>query len=253
MQNSRIENKIIVVWFSCGAASAVAAKKTIEKYGSNNTIRIVNNLIKEEHEDNQRFLKDCESWLGYKIESSINSKFPSSSIVDVFESRKYMSGVGGAVCTYELKKKARQEWEKNNAFNYLVLGFTLDEKHRHDRFALTERDNILPVLIDEGITKDKCFEIINNAGIKLPEIYNLGFPNANCIGCVKASSSTYWNLVRKQFPDIFNERMEQSKRIGAKLTYYKGKRIFLDELPTDAKGKSLKKMNVECGIFCEEK
>jgi len=52
MQNNRIENKIIVVWFSCGAASAVAAKKTIEKYGSSNTIRIVNNPIKEEHEDN---------------------------------------------------------------------------------------------------------------------------------------------------------------------------------------------------------
>ena len=26
--------KTIVVWFSCGAASAVAAKKTIEKYGA---------------------------------------------------------------------------------------------------------------------------------------------------------------------------------------------------------------------------
>jgi hypothetical protein len=52
------KGETIVVWFSCGAASAVAAKKTIELYGETNIIRIVNNPIKEEHEDNQRFLKD---------------------------------------------------------------------------------------------------------------------------------------------------------------------------------------------------
>ena len=33
---------------------------------------------------------------------------------------------------------------------------------------------------------------------------------------------------------------------------YKGKRIFLDELPADARGRSLKTLDIECGIFCEE-
>ena len=53
-----MKDKDITVWFSCGAASAVAAKKTIDLYGQDNRIRVVNNPIKEEHEDNQRFLKD---------------------------------------------------------------------------------------------------------------------------------------------------------------------------------------------------
>jgi len=39
--------QIIAVWFSCGAASAVAAKKTIERYGNKHTIRIVNNPVME--------------------------------------------------------------------------------------------------------------------------------------------------------------------------------------------------------------
>lgn len=34
---------VIAVWFSCGAASAVAVQKTIEKYGDIATIRIINN------------------------------------------------------------------------------------------------------------------------------------------------------------------------------------------------------------------
>lgn len=54
------DGSIIVVWFSCGAASAVAAKKTIELYGDRCTVRIVNNPIKEEDADNKRFLKDVE-------------------------------------------------------------------------------------------------------------------------------------------------------------------------------------------------
>ena len=68
---STIKNKVIAVWFSCGAASAVAAKKTIEKYGTNNTVRVINNPVKEEDDDNQRFLLDVEKWLGIKIEKAI--------------------------------------------------------------------------------------------------------------------------------------------------------------------------------------
>jgi hypothetical protein len=106
------------------------------------------------------------------------------------------------------------------------------------------------VLIDLNLSKLDCFEIIDRAGIKRPEIYDFGFPNANCIGCVKATSPTYWNLVRKKFPEIFARRAEQSRQIGAKLVRHKGERIFLDVLPLDAKGRPLKNYDFECGIFC---
>lgn len=244
---------MIAVWFSCGAASAVAAKKTIEIYGKEHEIRIINNPVKEEHNDNMRFLKDVESWIGQKIEFAKNPNFPSCSAFDVWEKRKYMSGISGAPCTFELKKKARQIWEQDNKADFHVLGFTFDEIHRHKRFIERERENVLPVLIDLKITKTDCFKIIQDAGIKLPEIYSLGYPNANCIGCVKATSATYWNLVREKHPKVFQERLEQSKRLGVKLARYKGKRISLDELPICARGRKIKNLDFECGIFCEEK
>lgn len=242
----------IVVWFSCGAASAVAAKKTLEKYGDRCNVRVVNNPIKEEDEDNRRFLHDVEQWLGVKIESATNRKYPSCSCTEVWDERKFMSGPNGAPCTYELKKQARQQWEDANQYSELVLGFTAEEKRRYDRFALTERPNTLPVLIEDGIKKSECFHIINKAGIELPAMYRLGYPNANCIGCVKATSPTYWNHVRKIHPHQFEQRAEQSRRLGARLVRYKGKRIFLDELPTNATGKPMDTMNLECGLFCEE-
>lgn len=246
------KNETIAVWFSCGAASAVAAKKTIEKYGDIANIRVINNPIKEEHSDNMRFLKDVEEWLGIAIEFAENDKYPSNACVDVWHKRQFMSGPQGAPCTVELKKKARQQWESLNHADWHVLGFTFDEKRRSDRFIEGERSNLIPVLIDEGLNKQDCFNIIESAGIDLPEIYKMGYPNANCIGCVKATSPTYWNHVRKMHPAIFKDRSKQSREIGVRLVRVKGERIFLDELDENAKGAAMKSMNVECGIFCEE-
>lgn len=248
-----MQGKHIAVWFSCGAASAVAAKLSLDKWGRDNKVSILNNPIKEEDDDNQRFLRDCEDWLGVKVESVVNKKYPNQSCVEVWNKRQFMSGPLGAPCTQELKKKARQDWEVDNKPDYTVLGFTSEETKRADRFRLTERDTLLTPLIESSLTKEDCFRIIQQAGIELPRIYKLGYPNANCIGCVKAGSATYWNLVREKHPEVFEQRSDQSREIGSKLVYYKGKRIYLDELPPEAKGRSLKGYDFECGIFCEEK
>jgi len=246
-----IENCKIAVWFSNGAASAVAAKLTIEKYGANNEVIIINNPIREEHKDNRRFLKEVEKWLGQPIQTAVNKKYSHGSAELVWRTKRYMSGIKGAPCTYELKKQAREQWEMINKPDFHVLGFTVEEKSRHKHFTLTERNNVLPILIDAALTKQDCFDILIKAGIKPPVIYELGLPNANCIGCVKATSATYWNLIRKLFPIVFKRRSQLSRLLGVRLVRHKGKRIFLDELPMDAKGRSLKTMKMpECGIFC---
>lgn len=248
-----MSDKTIAVWFSCGAASAVAAYKTIEKYANDFNIRVLNNPIAEEPDDNRRFLADVKEWIGQEIETVINPAFPDCSAVEVWEQRQYMSGVAGAPCTNILKKSARRIWEQNNKVDFHVLGFTVEEKKRSDNFMMAERGNVIPVLIDAGLTKQDCMDIIVSAGIKPPVSYELGYPNANCIGCVKATSPTYWNHVRKVHPEVFEARARQSRRIGAKLVRYKGERIYLDELPENAKGRSMKTMIIDCGIFCEEK
>ena len=117
-----------------------------------------------------------------------------------------------------------------------------------------EAEGRLAVLIDAGLTKEACYQMIRDAGIDLPRVYAQGYPNANCIGCVKATSPTYWNHVRQQHPNVFEARAEQSRRLGAKLVRVNNQRIFLDELDPSATGKPLKSMKaVECGIFCEER
>lgn len=59
--------------------------------------------------------------------------------------------------------------------------------------------------------------------------------------------------MRKHHPEIFEARARQSEKIGAKLVRVNNKRILLTELSPLAKGRPLKNMDFECGIFCEER
>lgn len=248
-----IEGQVIAVWVSCGVPSAIAAKMTVDRYGATNDVRLVNNPVAEENPDNRRFIKDVSNWLGRPIEECINPKYPSCSAVEVWEKERFMSSPQGASCTRALKKEARHLWEKSNNPDWHVMGFTAEERDRHDRFTLTERPNVLPILIEAGITRLRCFEILGAAGIAAPLTYYRGDPNANCEGCVKASSPTYWNHIRKVAPEVFAARCEQSRRLGVRLVRVRGERIFLDELKPTDQGRPMAGMDFECGIFCEEK
>lgn len=240
---------VIAVWFSCGAASAVALLMTKRLYPQCKIIAL-NNPVAEEGEDNRRFLRDVESWLGLAVEEVIHPDYPSCSAVEVWERNSFMSGPKGAPCTRLLKIAARLKWQEHNKTDWIVMGFTAEEEERHHDMVERGVANLLPVLIEAGITKGDCYRIISEAGIQLPEAYLLGYPNANCRGCVKATSPTYWNHVRKVDPEVFSARAEQSRRIGAKLVRVGGVRIFLDELDPSAQGRPMKDMDFECGIFC---
>lgn len=247
------EGDLIAVWFSCGAASAVALKKTVERYGNLCRVRAVNNPVQEEDEDNRRFLADVSAWVGIEIEDARNSKYPNASAEEVWDRRGAMSFPRGAPCTQHLKREARQQWEAINKPDWHVLGYGAEETDRDHMFRLTERANLLPILIDAHLTRQDCYDLTVRAGLTPPRIYELGYPNANCIGCVKATSPTYWNHVRKVHPDVFANRAAQSRRLGARLARVKNERIYLDELSPDAKGLPLKSLKApECGLFCEE-
>lgn len=238
-----------VVWFSCGAASAVAAKLAIDTIGSDR-VRVVNTYVEEEDEDNRRFLLDVQRWCGVTFEDARSPLYPRGRCSDVWEVQRFMSGVRGAPCTRDIKKAARHNWEDCNAAYIPILGFTADELTRAVRFSLSERADLFPILLYHGLTKRDCARVVRRAGIQLPVSYAHGFANANCRGCVKSSGVGYWNLVRRVYPDVFEDRAKVSRSIGCRLVKYQGRRIFLDELPADAKGRP-RASHVECGAFCE--
>lgn len=234
----------VVAWFSCGAASAVAAKLTVDKYGDRAVV-VYCDTMADEHPDNARFFAAVQEWLGVEIERIRSAKY--ASVEDVFTARRYMAGVAGAICTTEMKKLPRFAFQRPDDMH--VFGLTADEGGRIARFEATNPELMLEwPLRDRFITKQRALGILTEAGIALPAMYALGFRNNNCIGCVKATAPGYWNAVRMHFPEVFARRATLSRAINARLVRVDGRRVFLDELPEDDRSGQME--DVSCGPEC---
>jgi hypothetical protein len=236
----------ILAWYSDGAASACMAKLAVEKYGP--LVEILKcDTTSSEHPDNLRFRREVESWIGREITLISSEKY--ADVNEVFERTGYMAGIYGARCTVELKKLPRFTYQ--DVADTHLFGFTADEHKRISEFEKNNPELYLEwILRDQNITKAGCFRMLSDAGIKRPVMYDLGFKNNNCLGCVKATSPKYWNRIRAHFPEVFQRRCEQSRRLGVRLTRVRGQRIFLDELPLDA-GKYEAEPDISCGPQCQ--
>jgi hypothetical protein len=76
-------------------------------------------------------------------------------------------------------------------------------------------------------------------------MYDLGYNNNNCIGCVKGGAG-YWNKIRVDFPAVFEKRAKMEREIGHSIL----KDYFLDELPKD-KGRMSEEVMDDCSILCQ--
>jgi len=238
-------NDRVVVWYSCGAASAVAAKLALDEYGSRRVVVAYCDLAACEHPDSQRFLCDCEQWLGCDIIKLAPPKY--RHIHHVFRGERYIVGPSGAPCSKWLKQKTRLAFQRPGDIH--VFGMAAEEEARADRLEHRHGDmEFAWPLIEGNITKPDCFKMIQQAGITLPEMYRLGYRNNNCVGCVKGGMG-YWNKIRRDFPRVFGEMAALEREIGATVLRRDGARLFLDELPPDA-GTHVPP-DISCGLWCE--
>lgn len=231
----------VLVWFSCGAASAVAAKLTIAKYGSENVV-IAYTDPGAEHPDSERFLRDCEAWFGQPVVRLASTEYRDP--WEVWEKRKMIVlHHGGAPCTGELKRVPRFEFQQPDDIQ--VFGYTVEERKRAANF----RENNFEIelrtpLIDAGLTKMDCLAMVARAGIELPVMYRLGFRNNNCIGCCKGGMG-YWNMIRQHFPEVFDRMAALERKLG--MSIFNG--LYLDELSPD-RGDIRTEPDIECSIMC---
>lgn len=226
-----------VCWISAGVSSFIASylAKDVDEY--------IYIDIENQHPDSMRFIKDCEKALGKPIKI-LKSEY--ASVENVIRKAKYINGVHGAPCTKVLKRKVRQEWENEHKVPLTyVWGFDCNERNRANRIRETyfEFEHEFP-LIDNNLTKEEAHGMLERLGIKRPVMYDLGYSNNNCIGCVKGGMG-YWNKIRKDFPEVFEKRAKLEREIGASCI----KGCYLDELEPNRGNTN--EIIPECGLMCE--
>lgn len=240
----------IVCQFSCGAASAVATKLALAQYGAMHDVVIVNAFLKEEHEDNRRFLADCEEWFAHPITVLRDEKYGASTI-EVFRRKQFIKSRYGAPCSAELKRKLLDRWRRSG--DVMVFGYTAEEVDRLEDFI--ERNPERPViapLIEAGLGKDDCKAMVERAGIALPYMYSLGYDNANCIGCVKGGEG-YFRAIREDFPEQFEKLATVQESIGPGAYLFRNRktneRYSLRDIPPGPARRNEKLPS--CSFFCE--
>lgn len=237
-----MKQRLKVSWISAGVSSFIAT------YLAKNVDEIIYIDIDDQHPDSMRFIKDCEKALNkpiYILKSQLGS----------VENAQLQAGLirmttGYAPCTNLLKKRVRKEWEyQHQEYDITYIwGFDVNENHRAINLveAMPEYQHEFP-LIEHELTKAEAHALCEKIGIKRPIMYDLGYNNNNCIGCVKGGMG-YWNKIRRDFPDVFKKRAEMERQLGSRCL----KECYLDELDPN-RGRMTVEVMPECNIFCQFK
>lgn len=235
-----MKKQLKVCWMSAGVSSFIAGyleKDTIDKF--------IYIDIEDQHKDSERFIKDCEKVLGKKIEVL---KSPYGNVENAIRAAGVIKLQGKfAPCTAWLKKRIRKQWEyehRDYDITY-VWGFDCDETHRAEilKETMIEFEHCFP-LITRGLTKEDAHGMSASLGVKRPIMYDLGYNNNNCIGCVKGGMG-YWNKIRVDFPEVFESRAKLEREIGHSIL----KECYLDELDPN-RGRMSDEIMQDCSIFC---
>ena len=189
--------KDIIAWWSGGIASAVTCYLCIELFGKDR-VRIIFQDTKNEHKDTYRFLKDCEKWYGIEVDIISSNKF--DLIEDVWYKYKSLNTAHGAICSTELKRNVRIEWEKENTWSHQAFGFDIKEAHRAKALSMNNPHiNAIYPLLFYGYTKSDCTKFIQEHEIDVPFPYKKGYSNNNCdkTGCVQGGIG-YWQKIKRE-------------------------------------------------------
>lgn len=228
-----------VCWLSAGVSSFIAG------YLAGNVDEWIYIDITDQHPDSLRFIADCEKIIGKKVTILKSDRF--NNVEEVVRKYKYINSPHGAPCTGMLKKAVRKKWENEHKDYNLtyVWGMDSTEQRRADGIIANfpEFSHEFP-LIEKGYFKQDCHALADRLGLKRPLMYDLGYQNNNCVGCVKGGMG-YWNKIRKDFPDVFEARAKLEREIGHSCI----NGVFLDELDPD-RGRIEDEISTDCGIMC---
>ena len=231
--------EITISYFSGGVSSAVATKLAVHEIDL-----IVYTHIDDQHPDTMRFVKECETWFGKPV-TILQSRF--KTVDEACRYASFVKGPSGAPCTRILKRDVRKKFEAGLGMKIRAAwGLDAEEVGRMERIrdSMPDHTHLFP-LAEKRISKVHAHEILKASGIKRPAMYEMGYHNNNCVGCVKGGAG-YWNKIRVDFPEVFKSRNELERLIGYSIL----KCAYLDELDPQA-GRHEGPIIDDCGIMCE--
>lgn len=232
-----------VVMFSGGAASWAAARRVVDRQGTDGVTLLFTDT-KSEDEDLYRFLGDAERDLGIPVTRLADGR----DIWQVFKDERFLGNSRADPCSRILKRALSRSWIEEHcepSTTVIYLGMDWTETHRLDRARLAWSPWVVeaPMIAPPYLLKADMLADLEGRGITPPRLYGLGFAHNNCGGgCVKAGRSHFVQLLAV-FPSRYAEweagEEDVRQHIGADVS------ILRDRADGDTKPLTLRALREE--------
>lgn len=185
-----------VINFSGGLCSFWAAHRVIQKHGPGDVTLLFADTLEEDPELHE-FNAQASILLGVPI-TRVSTE---ESIWDLFEREHMIGNNRFPICSVRLKREPLNNWHKHNCVELntvIYLGFDWTEEKRLEDMRREHPDWMIEAPMTKQPIWDKCRmeKEAASLGLKIPEMYKLGFPHFNCGGrCVRAGISHWVHLL----------------------------------------------------------
>ena len=211
-----------------GIMSFYTAYLSIKKYGKENVLLYFNDT-KWEHKDLYRFLDDIKNYLDKDIFFDSDGRNPEQ----VFFDEHFLGCNRVPLCSRVLKAERLQKYYNDG--DNLIFGIGVEESRRKQRivaayqvvYAKTGKFCTVEFpLIEKSISKYEIDKWFSQTGIKIPELYALGFQHNNCSGGCVRQGKRQWKKLLATLPEVYNERELLEERFRSKF----GKGSYLKDI-----------------------
>lgn len=190
-----------VVQFSGGIGSWAAAKRVANRHGTANMVLLFAD-VKDEDEDLYRFIREAAANVGVPLTVIADGRTPRQ----VMRAERFIGNSAMDPCSKILKRQLLDRWcrehcDPKDTVRYIGIDWT--EAHRLETFRkrVAPWQCEAPLCNEPYLTKQDVRDWLTREGIKLPRLYDLGFPHNNCGGaCVKAGQAQWALLLQHKRP-----------------------------------------------------
>lgn len=201
-----------VVLLSGGVGSWAAARRLVD---AGETIVPLFTDTQIEDPSLYRFLNDCEADLDTEIVHIEDGRTP----WEVFHDEGMIGNTRADLCSRILKRDLARDWIDAHYPDgtTVAMGIDWQEVHRYERARSRwlPHELIAPLTEPPLIDKQEMIADARSRGMRIPDLYELGFPHNNCGGfCIKQGQGAFIKLLQTM-PDRYAHHEAQEERFRA--------------------------------------
>lgn len=202
-----------IVQFSGGAGSWGAAKLVVHAHGTEDVLLLFADTRMED-EDLYRFLIEAAADIGAPLKILSDGRNP----WEIFHWKRFLGNSMVDPCSRILKRELckkyiEENWAPQECLLYVGIDWTEQHRMKNVHTVWNPYTVKAPLIDNPKYDKQFLLNALQQSKIKMPRLYDMGFPHNNCGGfCIKGGKAHFLHLL-KHMPERYAWHEEQEEAL----------------------------------------